>query len=205
MVLSSPGGWIYQLHFAEGGVDHRLGTGTLQLGPRQIALHVPIRNYYWVRNALWLARQSYTPLAWRLYFISRTLAFLVHIPDHRRPAHDEASPDLPGNSRWPVWAIGTLFGHLDPYGQCVSTASAKLAGAPGFEPGNGGTKNRCLTTWRRPNAFRGAAVLSRRDRRWQLPTGKGRRMTSGRHSPLAGHPAAGYKSGLPDDFENVGV
>ena len=28
-----------------------------------------------------------------------------------------------------------------------------LAGAPGFEPGNGGTKNRCLTTWRRPNAI----------------------------------------------------
>ena len=27
----------------------------------------------------------------------------------------------------------------------------RLAGAPGFEPGNGGTKNRCLTTWRRPN------------------------------------------------------
>jgi hypothetical protein len=25
-----------------------------------------------------------------------------------------------------------------------------VAGAPGFEPGNGGTKNRCLTTWRRP-------------------------------------------------------
>ena len=27
----------------------------------------------------------------------------------------------------------------------------RMAGAPGFEPGNGGTKNRCLTTWRRPN------------------------------------------------------
>ena len=25
-----------------------------------------------------------------------------------------------------------------------------LAGAPGFEPGDGGTKNRCLTAWRRP-------------------------------------------------------
>jgi hypothetical protein len=25
-----------------------------------------------------------------------------------------------------------------------------LAGAPGFEPGDGGTKNRCLTTWLRP-------------------------------------------------------
>ncbi len=27
-----------------------------------------------------------------------------------------------------------------------------LAGAPGFEPGNADTKNRCLTTWRRPNS-----------------------------------------------------
>jgi hypothetical protein len=30
--------------------------------------------------------------------------------------------------------------------------SAGLAGAPGFEPGNGGIKIRCLTSWRRPNA-----------------------------------------------------
>src|SRR5688572_29920455 len=29
-------------------------------------------------------------------------------------------------------------------------ALEKVAGAPGFEPGNGGTKNRCLTAWRRP-------------------------------------------------------
>src|SRR5580692_2359152 len=27
-----------------------------------------------------------------------------------------------------------------------------LAGAPGFEPGDGGIKIRCLTTWLRPNA-----------------------------------------------------
>ena len=32
----------------------------------------------------------------------------------------------------------------------VERLSRGLAGAPGFEPGNGGTKNRCLTTWRRP-------------------------------------------------------
>jgi rhamnosyltransferase len=57
-------------------VDHRLGSGTVKLGERQVAVHVPVRNYYWVRNALWLARQPYTPLAWRLYFISRCLAFL---------------------------------------------------------------------------------------------------------------------------------
>ena len=30
----------------------------------------------------------------------------------------------------------------------------ELAGAPGFEPGNVDTKNRCLTTWRRPKALR---------------------------------------------------
>ena len=35
-----------------------------------------------------------------------------------------------------------------------------MAGAPGFEPGNGGTKNRCLTTWRRPNC--GGVYSSRR-------------------------------------------
>ena len=32
-----------------------------------------------------------------------------------------------------------------------------LAGAPGFEPGNADTKNRCLTTWRRPNESGGIA------------------------------------------------
>ena len=42
-----------------------------------------------------------------------------------------------------------------------------LAGALGFEPRNGGTKNRCLTTWRRPNGggsytlCRGAATKRR--------------------------------------------
>jgi rhamnosyltransferase len=58
-------------------VDHRLGTGTTGLGSRRIAVHAPIRNYYWVRNALWLARQPSTPPAWRLYFLSRSLGFLV--------------------------------------------------------------------------------------------------------------------------------
>ncbi len=58
-------------------VDHHLGSGTVRLGTRQIALHTPIRNYYWVRNALWMTRQRYTPLAWRCYFLSRSLAFLA--------------------------------------------------------------------------------------------------------------------------------
>lgn len=61
-------------------VDHRLGSGTTHIGPREVAVHAPVRNYYWVRNALWLARQSYTPSAWKLYFLSRSLAFLAVYP-----------------------------------------------------------------------------------------------------------------------------
>src|ERR1700754_860954 len=34
----------------------------------------------------------------------------------------------------------------------------RLAGAAGFEPANAGTKNRCLTTWRRPNTCREPGV-----------------------------------------------
>ena len=33
---------------------------------------------------------------------------------------------------------------------CCTHRPGRMAGAPGFEPGNGGTKNRCLTAWRRP-------------------------------------------------------
>jgi hypothetical protein len=34
----------------------------------------------------------------------------------------------------------------------LKTQHCILAGAPGFEPGNGGIKIRCLTTWLRPIA-----------------------------------------------------
>lgn len=58
-------------------VEHRLGSGIASIGARRVVVHTPIRNYYWVRNALWLARQPRIPLAWRLYFISRSLGFLI--------------------------------------------------------------------------------------------------------------------------------
>jgi len=64
----------------EVSVDHHLGNGTLSIKQHQIAVHVPIRDYYWVRNALWLARQPHTPLAWRLYLLWRSLAFLATYP-----------------------------------------------------------------------------------------------------------------------------
>ena len=32
-----------------------------------------------------------------------------------------------------------------------ATPAKEMAGIPGFEPGNGGIKTRCLTAWRYPN------------------------------------------------------
>lgn len=70
-----------------------------------------------------------------------------------------ADPNLP-RWRWLIWIYETvelLADRLHARSQrssrvlCVRTDLRGMAGAPGFEPGNVGTKNRCLTTWRRPN------------------------------------------------------
>ncbi len=91
-------------------VDHLLGSGTVKLGSRQIAVHVPLRNYYWVRNALWLARQPYTPLAWRLYFISRCLAFLGTYP----ALADKKAQRLRLMARGIRDSLASRLGPLDP-------------------------------------------------------------------------------------------
>lgn len=39
----------------------------------------------------------------------------------------------------------------DEAGRRGQAMRERMAGAPGFEPGNVGTKNRCLTAWRRPS------------------------------------------------------
>src|SRR5690349_16048485 len=47
--------------------------------------------------------------------------------------------------------------HLDFFNSFPPKKSERpylMAGAPGFEPGNGGIKIRCLTTWLRPNRYR---------------------------------------------------
>jgi hypothetical protein len=77
-----------------------------------------------------------------------------------------------------------------------------MAGAPGFEPGNGGTKNRCLTTWRRPNRC-GVYIIGK--------NAAGNTVLRGLiylrerfNSPLAALPPHRYKTGLPRIF-GVGV
>lgn len=45
---------------------HNLGEHPIKFIGRQIPLHNPLRHYYHFRNAIWLYRQSWPPLNWKL-------------------------------------------------------------------------------------------------------------------------------------------
>jgi len=45
---------------------HSLGEHPIHFFGRQIPLHSPLRHYYHFRNAVWLYRQSWLPLNWKL-------------------------------------------------------------------------------------------------------------------------------------------
>src|SRR3569832_619329 len=51
-------------------------------------------------------------------------------------------------------AAGSESGAISASRPSCGESTYCLAGAPGFEPGNGGIKIRCLTTWLRPNTAR---------------------------------------------------
>lgn len=64
----------FQCHAAL--MEHTLGAGRTRFAGRQITLHAPARNYFWLRNALILARRRYVAPAWRLYFLLRIAPYL---------------------------------------------------------------------------------------------------------------------------------
>lgn len=47
-------------------MSHSLGEQPINFFGRQIPLHSPLRHYYHFRNAVWLYRQSWLPLNWKL-------------------------------------------------------------------------------------------------------------------------------------------
>lgn len=54
---------------------HTLGQATLQLpfAAVTIAVHSPRRQYYIVRNYIWLMRRHYVPLSWKLGYLPRLI------------------------------------------------------------------------------------------------------------------------------------
>ncbi|WP_080424245.1 rhamnosyltransferase [Burkholderia ubonensis] len=52
-------------------MHHAIGEKALKLAALRIAMHKPIRRYYYYRNALLLCRRRYIPIAWKIHEIAR--------------------------------------------------------------------------------------------------------------------------------------
>lgn len=52
-------------------MDHAIGEKALNLAVVRLAMHKPIRRYYYYRNALLLCRRSYVPISWKIHEIAR--------------------------------------------------------------------------------------------------------------------------------------
>jgi rhamnosyltransferase len=62
---------------AEATMEHTIGDDSITVLGRVIALHSPVRNYYFIRNALLFARKPYLTLRWRLHLLYRVAAQLA--------------------------------------------------------------------------------------------------------------------------------
>lgn len=58
-------------------MTHTLGSGRISVFGKIVSLHSPIRNYYSVRNSVFMVRRCYIGSAWRIYFIKRIIPYLI--------------------------------------------------------------------------------------------------------------------------------
>ena len=60
-------------------MNHSLGGEPINIFGRKIASHSPLRHYYHFRNAIWLCRQSWLPINWKIVSIKGlVLKFVVY-------------------------------------------------------------------------------------------------------------------------------
>ncbi|WP_226383097.1 glycosyltransferase family 2 protein [Burkholderia savannae] len=52
-------------------MQHAIGEKALNLGAVRIAMHRPVRRYYYYRNAILLCRRRYVPISWKLHETTR--------------------------------------------------------------------------------------------------------------------------------------
>ena len=68
-------------------LDHRLGLGEKKIGPFRLRVGKPYREYYQIRDGLYLMGCAHTPLAYRLRFLAnlliRTPLHMIFL-DHRK-------------------------------------------------------------------------------------------------------------------------
>ena len=58
-------------------MTHTLGNGRLNFFGKSISLHAPIRDYYVIRNSIFMLRRKYIGLPWKFYFFKRIIPFFV--------------------------------------------------------------------------------------------------------------------------------
>ncbi|MBB3542442.1 glycosyltransferase family 2 protein [Rhizobium sp. BK399] len=72
----------HQLGYSSFGVceahmQHSVGDFSLAIGARRIPVHGPTRQYYQIRNALWLCRQNHITPQWKMALFLRIVRRLV--------------------------------------------------------------------------------------------------------------------------------
>ena len=120
--------------------------------PKYTGLHA-LRHFYasWCINPIDRGGQGLPPKVVQERLGHSSIVMTMDTYGHLFPPGDDAHKRLADAER-------ALLADCDidaTYGLCCSDVEAakplkSLAGAPGFEPGNGGIKIRCLTTWLRP-------------------------------------------------------
>ncbi len=95
--------------------------------------------------------------------LATSLNVLLGIPEHILP---RSIPGITGND-WPEGRFRAGPPICDKKNSPLRTAK-KLAGVPGFEPGNARSKIWCLTAWRHPSAAYYISKYSRETNRCQI-------------------------------------
>ncbi|MFJ2529393.1 glycosyltransferase family 2 protein [Pseudomonas helmanticensis] len=71
-------------------LSHALGDKVISMwlfGRKNVSIHSPLRNYYKVRNAIYLCSLKYIPIRWRLFFLLQSIkvsVFSVLVAGERR-------------------------------------------------------------------------------------------------------------------------
>ncbi|MEM5386451.1 glycosyltransferase family 2 protein [Paraburkholderia phymatum] len=70
-------------------MEHRIGESALEVAGIRLAVHKPLRRYYYYRNAILLCRRHYISLAWKISEITRLgIKFFVFSALSKRRAAD---------------------------------------------------------------------------------------------------------------------
>lgn len=54
-------------------MEHALGDEWIRFGSRRVPVHSPLRQYYHVRNAIWLCKQDWISWQWRYVLVLRSI------------------------------------------------------------------------------------------------------------------------------------